>query len=90
MAMAFVVLLGFNLVSATAHAKLLNLASNSASLLYFIMFGDICWGLGIVMLLGQLIGGHIGARLVINKGQQLIRMIMIIMPLGISIKLLFF
>lgn len=69
MAMAFVVLLGFNVVSATAHAKLLNLASNSASLLYFIMFGNIYWELGIVMLLGQLIGGYIGARLVINKGQ---------------------
>jgi len=43
MAMTFVVLLGFDLLSATAHAKLLNLASNSASLLYFIMFGDIYW-----------------------------------------------
>lgn len=90
MAIALVTFLGFNLASATAHAKLLNFASNSASLLYFILFGKIYWALGLAMLFGQLIGGHIGAHLVIKHGQQLIRTIMVVVSISISIKLLFF
>jgi uncharacterized membrane protein YfcA len=88
LAIAFVLLLGFNLTKATAHAKLLNLTSNIAALIYFMAFGTIFWTVGLVMLTGQLIGGAIGARLVLRSGQRLIRAAIVLMSCAMSIKLL--
>lgn len=88
MAISCVLLQGFNLVKATAHAKVLNFTSNLAALLFFIFFGKICWSLGLVMLAGQLVGGYLGAHLAARKGQGLIRLVMVTVTIVISIKLL--
>ncbi|MCM2130694.1 TSUP family transporter [Larsenimonas rhizosphaerae] len=90
LAIAFVSLMGYNLVKATAHAKVLNFVSNLASLIFFIVFGDLYWSVGIAMLAGQVIGGSIGARLAITKGQKLIRIVMVIVTFSVSVKLLWF
>jgi len=87
-ALAFVTLSGFNLAKATAHAKLLNFTSNFASLLFFMFGGKIIWGLGAVMLLGAFCGARLGARLVLTRGQQLIRPMVVIVSLVMSLKLL--
>lgn len=89
-AMAFVMLLGFNLIKATAHAKLLNFTSNFASLLFFILGGHVVWVVGLVMAAGQLIGGYLGAHMVLRHGTALIRPVLVIISLTITIKLLFF
>ena len=47
MALAFVSLCGYNLTKATAHTKLLNCTSNVAALLYFLLFGQIYWLVGL-------------------------------------------
>lgn len=88
MAISGVLLQGFNLIKATAHAKLLNVTSNVAALIFFIAFGHIYWTLGLVMLAGQLIGGYFGAHLAASKGQGLIRLVMVVVTITISIKLL--
>lgn len=88
LAISFVSLLGYNLVKATAHAKLLNFCSNVASLAFFIPHGSVVWAFGLPMLAGQLIGGHIGARLVVTHGHGLIKIIMAIVALAISAKML--
>ncbi|TWH64319.1 hypothetical protein LX59_02522 [Azomonas agilis] len=88
LAMAFVLLAGFNLVKATAHAKLLNFSSNLGALLFFIGYGSIHWDIGLALTVGQLLGGTLGARLAIRGGQRLIRWVMVVMSLAISIKLL--
>lgn len=87
-ALIYVVLAGFNLAKATAHAKVLNFTSNLASLLFFIGGGKVIWSIGLVMLLGQFIGARIGATLVIAKGKKLIRPMLIIVSLAMSVKLL--
>jgi len=87
--LGFVALLGFNLIQATAHTKILNFTSNIASLLFFAAGGYVVWELGLVMAAGQLIGGRIGARLVHRKGTYLIRPIIVIVCILISLKLLF-
>ena len=66
-------LFGHNLTKATAHTKLLNCTSNVSSLLYFLIFGQVYWGVGLVMLTGQVIGSSLGARIVLAKGGTLIR-----------------
>ncbi|MGA0582530.1 MAG: TSUP family transporter [Castellaniella sp.] len=87
-AISCVTLLGFNLVKATAHAKLLNLCSNLASVLFFAASGHIVWAFGLPMLAGQWIGGTIGARLAVTRGHQLIRVLMVAMALIVSVKML--
>ncbi|MES9904746.1 MAG: TSUP family transporter [Sedimenticola sp.] len=87
-AVGFVGLLGFGLTSATAHTKVLNFTSNIASLLFFILGGQVIWSLGLVMGCGQLIGGRLGAKLVIRKGARLIRPLIVTVTILISIKLL--
>lgn len=88
MALAFVGLCGYNLTKATAHTKLLNFTSNIASLLYFLFFGILHWGVGLVMLAGQMVGAAIGARLVLSRGAQLIRPMVTLVCFSMAIKLL--
>jgi len=87
-AFGFVMLLGYDLVKATAHTKMLNLTSNLASLLFFASGGHVLWGVGLVMGAGQFMGAHLGARLVVRRGSRLIRPLIVIISILISLKLL--
>ncbi len=88
-ALAFVTLCGFNLAKATAHAKLLNATSNIGGLLLFILGGKVIWATGFVMLVGQFLGARMGSRLVLSKGQKLIRPMIVIVSAVMSAKLLY-
>ncbi len=89
-AMAFVMFLGFNLIKATAHAKLLNFISNLAALLFFMLGGHVMWQIGLLMAIGQFIGAYFGAHLVLRHGTYLIRPVLVIISLCMTVKLLFF
>lgn len=86
--LAFVTLAGFGLARATAHTKVLNFTSNLASLLFFLFSGHIVWLAGLAMAVGQLIGGQLGARLVVTRGTRLVRPLIVIITLLMSAKLL--
>lgn len=88
MVVACVMLQGFSMLKATATTKVLNATSNIAALLFFIAHGQIFWEIGLVMLAGQLVGGNLGARIAISKGQRLIRILMVVVSIAMSIKLL--
>lgn len=88
-ALVFVTLAGFNLAKSTAHAKVLNAASNIGGLLLFIIGGKVLWALGLVMLVGQFIGARLGSRLVLSRGQVLIRPMLVIVSAVMSGKLLY-
>ena len=80
-------LLGFNLTKATAHAKVMNLTSNFASLIFFFIGGHVIWTVGLVMMAGSLIGANLGAKMVMAKGKQLIRPMVVIMSFIMTIKM---
>ncbi|WP_026072996.1 TSUP family transporter [Nodosilinea nodulosa] len=87
MALAFVSLGGYNLAKATAHTKLLNFTSNIAALLYFLLFGQIYWAVGLIMLCGQFLGAYVGARLVVTRGAGLIRPVVTVVCFVMAAKL---
>jgi len=87
--LAFVLMLGFNLVKATANTKLLNFTSNITSLGFFIAGGHVVWSLGLVMALGQFTGGFLGAHMTIRHGARLIRPLVIVMSSAMALKLLY-
>jgi uncharacterized membrane protein YfcA len=87
--MAYMLGLGFNLTKATGHTKVMNFASNIASLLFFALSGKVLYAAGLSMGAGQLIGAKIGSGMVITKGAKFIRPIFIAMVLAITLKLLY-
>lgn len=86
---AFVLLLGFNLVKATGFTKLMNFTSNIVSLILFWIGGNIVWIPGLCMGLGEIFGARLGARLVITKGARFIRPVFIAVVLATIAKLLY-
>jgi uncharacterized protein len=87
--MAFVLMLGFNLMRATAHTKVVNFSSNISSLLIFALAGQVNYAAGTVMGAGQLIGARFGSQLVVKRGTEFIRPVFITVVLGITGKLLY-
>ena len=88
MALAFVILCGYSLSKATAHAKVHNFTSNFSALVYFVLFGKIYWGVAMVMIVGQIIGSYIGAKMVTEKGVALIRPVVVTVCFLMSVRLL--
>jgi hypothetical protein len=87
-AMAYLLGLGFNLTRATAHTKLMNFASNAASLAVFLYGGHCHFGAGLCMGLGQLVGASLGSQTVIRRGARFIRPIFIAVVLAVTARLL--
>lgn len=85
---AFVLLLGFPIMGATAHTKLLNFASNFGALLFFVATGGIHLLIGLCMGIGQYIGAQIGARVAMRNGARVIRPLLVIVCCAMAVRLL--
>src|ERR1051326_6636469 len=86
---AFVLCLGFNLTRATAYTKVVNLASNLASLCLFVGRGQVYLVAGLTMGLGQVLGAKLGSGMVIKRGASFIRPIFIAVVIAVTLKLLY-
>jgi uncharacterized membrane protein YfcA len=86
----FVMLFGLGLTRAAGHTKILNLVSNLAALTLFIPAGDVYWSAAIVMAIGQLAGGYIGAHTGIRFGARIIRPLVVAVSVAMAVRLLFF
>ncbi|MDV7339219.1 TSUP family transporter [Terasakiella sp. A23] len=86
-AIAFIALMGFNILKATAHTKALNFTSNIASLAFFIVGGQVVWIVGLVMAMGQMIGGFIGSHMSMKHGPKIIRPLLVIISFAMTAKL---
>jgi uncharacterized membrane protein YfcA len=83
----FVALCGKSMTRATADAKVVNFASNLASLVAFGIAGTVVWAVALPMAIGQLAGGIVGARLAIKGGARLIRMMVLLVSGALVAKL---
>lgn len=66
-------IIGFDLVTASGNAKVVNLASNIAALVTFALNGKILWTIGLPAALFGIAGNWIGAGLAIKGGKKVIR-----------------
>jgi uncharacterized membrane protein YfcA len=87
--LGFVVLFGLGLTRAAAHTKILNLTSNLAALTLFIPSGNVVWPAAIVMAIGQVAGGYLGALTGIRFGARLIRPLVVLVSVILAARLLF-
>lgn len=86
--LAFVLLAGFGMLKATAHTKLLNLASNFGSFVVFAIGGSIVWKVGLIMGVGQILGAQLGSRAAMRSGARIIKPILVISCLALAFKLI--
>lgn len=75
-----------DLIKATALAKAMNFATNVASMIVFLFYGKIVFYVGITMMIGQVIGGFIGANFLIKINPNLLRAIVVLVCFIMLIK----
>ncbi|MCR8635276.1 sulfite exporter TauE/SafE family protein [Paenibacillus radicis (ex Xue et al. 2023)] len=66
-------LLGFDFVGASANAKVLNLASNLASLCSFLLLKSVHIGYGLPMGIAMIAGAFVGSKFAIRHGSRYIK-----------------
>jgi uncharacterized membrane protein YfcA len=75
-------------LSATAHAKLINLATNAGAIAYFILSGNVVYGLALPLALANILGGLVGSRLALHRGNGFVRKMVLAVALLVAAKLL--
>lgn len=78
---------GMDLVTASATAKPVNLASNIASLVTRILAGSVIYPLAIPAVVCSVAGGFIGSKLALTKGARFVRYVMLGVLAILTVKL---
>ena len=84
--MFFISILGYDFLKASAHAKFVNLATNTGSILFFAASGNILFNYAVPMAICNLAGSFLGARLALLKGNKFIRVFFLIVVCGTIIR----
>jgi uncharacterized membrane protein YfcA len=71
--LAFVVILGFEFVQASAYAKIVNCMTNISALIVFIRQGNYIIGIAILMAIFNITGSIIGSKMALKRGNGFIR-----------------
>ena len=82
-------LLHLPLQQASAEAKAVNFASNLAGLLVFAARGTVVWHTALPMAAGQLLGGWLGAHLMVRGGERIVRWVVLSVVAALLLKLSF-
>jgi uncharacterized membrane protein YfcA len=86
--MAFVALAGADLMAAIGGTKLLNFTSNIVALAIFAAMGNVNYGVGLAMAVGQIVGSRAGARAAMIHGAPLIRPLVVVISIAIAVSLI--
>ena len=83
---ALVGVLGYGFLKASANAKIANFVTNLAALLVFAAHGAVLWGLGLCMGAANLLGGYLGARTAIARGNRFVRQVFLLVVAALALK----
>jgi uncharacterized membrane protein YfcA len=83
----FVGVFGFDFLSASASAKVINLATNLASVIFFAASGHIIYQYAAPMALCNVLGSALGTRLAIAKGSRFVRIFFLVIVCALIAKL---
>lgn len=84
----YTLVLKYDFVTANANAKLVNLASNFAALIGFIIAGKVLYAVAIPAAFCGIAGNLLGSSLVLKRGNKLIRIIFILVLVLLMLKIL--
>jgi len=84
----FINIFGFNFVSSSANARILNFTSNITALVLFALSGQIDYMLGVPVAIFMILGARMGTSVALSKGSKLIKPIFVTMSLAVAVKML--
>lgn len=79
--------LGWGFLEASAQAKIANLVTNLSAIAVFAAHGAILWQLGLLMGAANLVGGFLGARTAISKGNAFVRKVFLVVVALLIVRL---
>ncbi len=82
----FITVIGHDFMHASAHAKMVNLATNLASIIYFGATGNILFHLAIPMAVCNMAGGWTGTKMALMRGNRFIRIFFLLVVSGTIIR----
>jgi uncharacterized membrane protein YfcA len=82
----FVRFFGFDFLSASAAAKVVNVACNFSALMWFGYSGHLLWQLGLLMAVCQVAGSLVGTRLAIKHGSVFVRKLFLVVVTLLIVK----
>ena len=84
--LTLVAILGFAFLSASAIAKVVNVATNLGAIIIFGANGEIIWKVGLTLAFANVAGALIGAHLALRGGSNLVRKVFMGVTLALIIK----
>jgi uncharacterized membrane protein YfcA len=85
---AFTLFAKFSTKFANGQAKIINLTSNVTSLVIFLLHGEVLFSIGIAAAFCNMIGGYIGAGLVMKNGTKVVRISILVVLALLALKIL--
>ncbi|MDX1669079.1 MAG: TSUP family transporter, partial [Limnobacter sp.] len=82
----FVALFGFNFLTATAGAKVVNVICNLSSLVWFVPSGHVLLTVGVAMAVFNVLGAFVGSALAIARGSGFIRRVLLLLVAVLIVK----
>lgn len=82
----FVRFFGFDFLSASAAAKIVNVACNLSALMWFGYSGHLLWQLGLMMAACQIVGSLVGTRLALKHGSGFVRKLFLLVVSALIVK----
>jgi hypothetical protein len=84
---AFSVLMKYDLRTASGNAKILNLASNYASLITYALSGNVFWMAAVPAAACNVLGSYLGSGIALKKGSAFIRPMIVVVMILLMIKI---
>jgi uncharacterized membrane protein YfcA len=84
---AFVGLFGYDFLSASASAKLINVATNLAGVAYFAFTDQILYRVALPMAVCNMLGSVLGTSMALKRGTGFVRVLFLVVVCAIIIKL---
>jgi uncharacterized membrane protein YfcA len=83
---AYVRLMGYDFLNASACAKLINVGTNFSALVLFALQGHVWWHLALAMAVFNIVGSLIGTRLALKHGAGFVRQVFMLVVLALICK----
>lgn len=84
--LVFIAIIGYDFLHASAHAKMVNLATNLASMLYFGTTGHIMYEIALPMAACNMAGGWAGTKMALWRGNQFVRTFFLIVVVATLVR----
>lgn len=85
----FISVFGMEFLMASAHAKIINIATNIAALLFFVISGNVIFTIAIPLAISNMAGSYLGAKVAFKKGNTFIRKFYLLIVFALIIKFVY-